>query len=433
MISIQALYDIYLQYPHIQTDTRKLQTGDLFFALKGPNFNGNDFVKLALDKGAAHAIADEQTINDPRVIYVKDVLETLQELAKFHRQKFSIPFIAITGSNGKTTTKELIHAVLSTKYKTYTTVGNLNNHIGIPLTILKIRQDAEMAIVEMGANHQQEIAQYCTYTQPTHGVISNCGKAHLDGFGSEMGVRKGKGELYDWLRVHNGVAFAFDDLPYLHEMIQGIKNIYWYGTSKGAVIGKTLQANPLLEVRIENFPGVQKIATHLAGGYNLPNVLCATAIGKYFEVPGEMVQSAIEAYIPSNSRSQIMHIGSNTILLDAYNANPDSMKVAIENFANITDGDKIVMLGAMKELGEKSMAEHEALVSLLHQYRWKEVALVGGDFAEINDTDFHYFKNAEDAGEWLRSKNFTNTYILIKGSRLMQMEKILPFISVSGT
>lgn len=429
MISIEALYDIYLQNPNIQTDTRKLQPGDLFFALKGPHFNANEFVQQALAMGATYAVSDENKSQDPRIIQVDDVLKTLQDLAKFHREKFTIPFIAITGSNGKTTTKELTHAVLSKKFKTYTTEGNLNNHIGIPLTILKIKKDAEMAIVEMGANHQKEIEQYCTYAQPTHGVITNCGKAHLEGFGSEAGVRKGKGELYDWLRANKGVAFAFDDQVYIHEMIQGIPQIIWYGTEKGFVTGNTIKANPWLEIAISQIPGVKKISTQLAGSYNLPNVLCAAAIGKFFDVPGAMIQAAIEGYIPSNSRSQIISRQTNTILLDAYNANPDSMKAAIQNFSGITQGDKIVMLGAMKELGPESLEEHLALVSLLKQYNWKEVVLVGGDFEKITDPAIHYFPTAEEAGKWLQAKNVSHTYILIKGSRLIQMEKILPFIS----
>src|SRR5690242_18421217 len=250
-MQIEDIYKIYKRYPSIQTDTRKLQKNDLFFALKGPSFNGNLFAKEALDKGAAFVFVDERpSFNDTRIIQTKDVLATLQELAKFHRLRFiNIPFIAITGSNGKTTTKELVHEVLSTTYKTYTTEGNLNNHIGVPLTILKIKADAEMAVIEMGANHQREIAGYCEYAQPTHGLITNAGKAHLEGFGGIEGVRKGKGELYDYLRDHQGTAFVMWDYDYLHEMSKGISGIIKYGTGGDAhLIGKAIQSDPFLEI-----------------------------------------------------------------------------------------------------------------------------------------------------------------------------------------
>ena len=233
----------------MQTDSRKLHQGDLFFALKGPNFNGNEFALKALDAGAAYAIVDEDVAgNDRRIIKTGNVLETLQQLAKYHREQFNIPFIGITGSNGKTTTKELAHIVLSSHYKTYTTHGNLNNHIGVPLTLLQVKKDAEMAVIEMGANHQKEIESYCVYAQPSHGIITNCGKAHLEGFGGIEGVRKAKGELYDFIREHNGTAFAFDDYDYLHTMSNGIKNVVWYGTSNGEITGHVLKNEPFLEI-----------------------------------------------------------------------------------------------------------------------------------------------------------------------------------------
>jgi len=422
---IEQLYQLYLQYPSIQTDTRKLKKGDIFFALKGANFNGNLFAEKALELGAAYAVIDEQVgdSTNERLILVNDALTTLQALAKYHRQQFTIPFIAITGSNGKTTTKELVSTVLATHYKTYTTLGNLNNHIGVPLTILSIGKDAEMAVIEMGANHQKEIASYCTYTLPDYGLITNCGKAHLEGFGGVEGVRKGKGELYDFIRNNNGLAFIFNDYDYLLDMSKGIAKRYTYSTTNGDIIGTALQSEPYLKVAVTK--GLQAtIATQLVGDYNLPNVLCAVAIGKYFNVPNEKIIAAIENYSPSNSRSQMIEIAGNHIILDAYNANPTSMKAAIENFAKFPSSNKVLMLGGMMELGEESIAEHTAIVALIKQYNWANVVLVGGDFSKI-EHPFVHLNNALEAKNWFTEQAFTNTYLLIKGSRSMAMEQIL--------
>jgi UDP-N-acetylmuramoyl-tripeptide--D-alanyl-D-alanine ligase len=424
-VTIEALYEIFLKHPSIETDTRKLKPGDLFFALKGPNFNGNAFAIKALEAGAAYAIVDEDiALGNERIIKTNDSLLTLQQLARHHREQFNIPFIAITGSNGKTTTKELVSAVLQSHYRTYTTQGNLNNHIGVPLTILAVKKDAEMAVIEMGANHQKEIESYCVYAQPTHGIISNCGKAHLEGFGGEEGVRKGKGELYDFIRQHHGSIFAFDDYDYLHEMSRGIENITWYGTAKGSVIGTVIQSEPFLEVSVTKGTLFSTLKTQLVGDYNLPNILCAIAVGKYFEVPEEKIKTAIENYHPSNSRSQLIEAGTNRIILDAYNANPTSMKAAIENFAKLHASKKILLLGGMMELGEESLDEHKNIISLVEQYNWQQVALVGGDFKHVAN-GYHFFDDSIEAGEWYRKQNFENSYILIKGSRSMQMEKVL--------
>ncbi len=421
-MQIQDLYKLFTQYPSVQTDTRKLKAGDIFFALKGPSFNGNQFVKQAMDAGAAYAVIDEDAgFKDERLIKTIDVLATLQQLAKHHRQQFSIPFLAITGSNGKTTTKELVHEVLSTSYITYTTKGNLNNHIGIPLTLLSVKADAEMAVIEMGANHQKEIENYCTYALPTHGIITNCGKAHLEGFGSIEGVRKAKGELYDHLRANGGTVFLMKDYDYLVEMSQGIREIKTYGTSDADVTGEITNNNELLSVRIARGPA--EIKTNLVGEYNLPNVLAAVCVGKYFNVPDEKIKAALEHYVPSNSRSQLIIKGTNKIILDAYNANPTSMKAAIDNLAK-RDGDKVLMLGAMMEMGEESLAEHKALVDAIKNYKWKAVVLVGGDFNKV-DHPYQYFNNATEAGEWLRLQEFENSLVLVKGSRSMQMEKVL--------
>lgn len=426
---IEELYELYKKHPSIQTDTRKLKSGDLFFALKGGNFNGNSFATQALDLGAAYSIIDEKQFEIPgKTILVDDVLTALQQLAKHHRLQFApnIPFIGITGSNGKTTTKELIHAVLSTSFKTYTTEGNLNNHIGIPLTILKVKSDAQVAVIEMGANHIGEIANYCKYALPTHGLITNCGKAHLEGFGSIEGVRKGKGELFDHLRtLTHGFAFVMWDYDYLHEMSKGISGIIKYGTKPDAhVIGKVKTSEPFLEVEIIQGLDNPTIKTQLVGEYNLPNVLAAVTVGKTFKVAEDKIKSAIENYTPSNSRSQMVTRGTNKIILDAYNANPSSMKLAIENLAGIRAENKILILGGMAELGSESVNEHQAIVDLIARNKWKEVALVGGDFLKLKHP-FLSFENSIEAKNWWQQQHVEDAYVLIKGSRSMQMEKIL--------
>ncbi len=424
---IEELYRIYQQYPSVQTDTRKLKAGDIFFALKGPNFNGNSFAKQAIDSGAAHVVIDEKEFEIPgKTFFVPDVLAALQQLALHHRKQFNIPFIAITGSNGKTTTKELINAVLSSSFKTYTTEGNFNNHIGVPLTILKIKNDAEVAVIEMGANHLEEIASYCKIALPTHGLITNCGKAHLEGFGGLEGVRKGKGELFDHLRtLTHGFAFVMWDYDYLQEMSKGISGIIKYGTQENDhVTGKVFRNDPFLQVEITQGLTNAIISTQLVGEYNLPNVLAAVTVGKFFEVPEEKIKSAMENYTPSNSRSQLLEKYSNKIILDAYNANPSSMKLAIENFAKKNEENKILMLGAMAELGKESIQEHQEIVDLIKKYSWKAVALVGGDFLKLSHP-FRSFENSLKAKEWFAQQNFKTSYILVKGSRSMQMEKVL--------
>ncbi len=429
---IEEIYKIYQQYSSIQTDTRKLQQDDLFFALKGPNFNGNLYATEALKKGAAHVFVDEEiAFTDKRIIQTKNVLETLQDLACFHRLQFNtmpggkskIPFIAITGSNGKTTTKELLHAVLSTTYKTYTTEGNLNNHIGIPLTILKIKPDAQMAVIEMGANHLHEIAGYCVYAMPDYGLITNIGKAHLEGFGGVENVKKGKGELFDYLRNNEGTAFINSDDPAVVALSNDLNKKIFYGFSGKDYHGKIIKSDPFPEIQVEGEPPLD-IQTKLAGNYNFPNVLAAVAIGKYFKIEDNKIKIAIENYRPSNSRSQLIKIGSNTVILDAYNANPGSMKAAIENFANLKGASKILLLGSMMELGNESKKEHEDLISLVNQFKWKKVVLVGKNFNELNHNYISY-ENASQAKDWLNEQHFENTMMLIKGSRSIQMEKVL--------
>ena len=436
-ISMDQLYEIYKVHSSIQTDTRQLKKGDIYFALKGPNFNGNEFAISALEKGAAYAIVDEpiQAPNNfkDQIIVVDDVLTSLQALAKFHREQFTIPFIAITGSNGKTTTKELVAAVLSSHYTTYTTKGNLNNHIGVPLTLLSIQKDAQMAIVEMGANHLNEIKSYCNYTLPTHGLINNCGKAHLEGFGSEEGVKKGKGELFDFLKMHQGVAFVNSDLAYLEKMSAGISTIITYGNHSGALQARAtenMSSHPTGYLTIEitkckNPTLVNKeIKTKLVGAYNLPNVLAAICIGLYFNVPEQKIITAIENYTPNNSRSQLIDWQNNKVILDAYNANPSSMQLAIENFSMMKVPNKVLCLGAMRELGKESQSEHQALIELIKKNKFEEVILVGKEFENCQH-HYTYFENSDAARKWLEQKNISNSYLLIKGSRSIQMEKLI--------
>jgi UDP-N-acetylmuramoyl-tripeptide--D-alanyl-D-alanine ligase len=432
-MDISNLYKIYLQHPSVQTDTRKLKAGDIFFALKGPNFNGNAFARQSLEDGADWAVIDEKEFEIPgKTILVENVLVALQQLAAHHRRHFDsltsgkqVPFIAITGSNGKTTTKELIHTVLSSTFKTYTTEGNLNNHIGVPLTILKIKDDAEMVVIEMGANHIGEIASYCLIANPTHGIITNCGKAHLEGFGSEEGVRKAKGELFDHLRTRtHGFAFVMWDYEYLQEMSKGISGIIKYGTRNAHVTGSVINSDPFLEIKITQGLDNGNLKTRLVGEYNFPNVLAAVTIGKYFNVPEDKIRLTIANYTPSNSRSQLIEKDTNKIILDAYNANPSSMKSAIENFAKIQSNSKVMILGSMAELGKQSKEEHFLIAELIKKYKWKDVVLVGQDFKKT-EHPFQQFENAEEAKKWLKQQHFQNTHFLIKGSRSMQMEKVL--------
>jgi UDP-N-acetylmuramoyl-tripeptide--D-alanyl-D-alanine ligase len=424
-VEIAQLYQLYLEHPSVETDTRKLKEGCIFFALSGANFDGNTFAKQALDKGAAWAMIDNPSYKiDERCLVVNNVLETLQQLANHHRKQFSIPFIAITGSNGKTTTKELLAAVLRTRYITYATEGNLNNHIGVPLTLLKVRPDAQMAIIEMGANHQGEIASYCRIAMPTHGIITNCGKAHIEGFGGIEGVRKAKGELYDYLKVNGGIIFRNADLDYLVPMSAGIDQQVTYGSAKAQFIGTPVMRDVFLSVSLQSYYEGTTIDTQLVGDYNFPNVMVAIAVGLHFGIqPGE-IKNAITAYSPDNSRSQWMEAGTNTVILDAYNANPSSMRAAILNFAASGLKDKILWLGGMKEMGSEELQEHRDLVSLISEYAWKDVILVGREFEPVRN-EYRWFETSAEAAAYIKGHMPYNCSILIKGSRGSKMEVLM--------
>lgn len=422
-MTIAELYLIYLQFPSVQTDTRKIQKGDLFFALKGPSFDGNNFAQQAIEQGAAYAIVDNpDCVKGLQYILVDDVLTTLQQLARHHRIQFSIPFIAITGSNGKTTSKELITVVLRQQFVTYATDGNLNNHIGVPLTLLKIKSDAAIAVIEMGANHQQEIAAYCAIALPTHAVINNCGKAHLEGFGGIEGVRKGKGELYDFVRSNGGVIFRNVDLDYLASMAHNIDKQITYGTHNADYTGSILSNDMMLQVAIQANDNNVQLNTQLVGDYNFPNVMLAVAVGAYFGVPFPQIKSAIEAYHPDNSRSQLVQKGSNQIILDAYNANPTSMRAAILNFSKRL-GNKILWLGAMKEMGEDEGKEHAALLQYIEQWQWHDVIIVGDEFKSFKG-HLNWFATADEAAQFVSQNKPQDAMILIKGSRGSKMEKM---------
>jgi UDP-N-acetylmuramoyl-tripeptide--D-alanyl-D-alanine ligase len=426
-MDISELYQIFLRSSGITTDTRQIGQNQLFFALKGASYNGNTFAGQALDAGAAYAIIDEENYEvNERTILVKHVLQSLQELALHHRRSVNPKaVIAITGSNGKTTTKELVHAVLATTYKTHYTKGNLNNHIGVPLTLLQMPADTEIAVIEMGANHQQEIESYCTFTEPTHGIITNCGKAHLEGFGGEAGIRKGKGELYDFIQANGGTLFVNGDDPVLLDMLKqrSISKYVTYGQCPENIYFSHIRVDhPFLEIAFEDI----RIHTHLYGRYNYSNIMCAVAVGKNFGVSHDRIRSAIENYIPVNSRSQMIERNGYNLISDAYNANPTSMRHALESFAKSSAAKKVVILGDMFELGEYSEAEHQQIADLCIELNFDVIVLVGNAFSKTTTPgSVLKFINAESAQAWFIQQELTGSEILLKGSRSMQMEKVV--------
>lgn len=429
-----SLYPYFLAHPSISTDTRNIQPKSLFFALKGGTFNGNAFAAEALEKGASYAIIDEaQYQADDRFLLVPDVLATLQELARYHRGQLQIPFIGITGTNGKTTTKELIHAVLSQQFDTYATKGNLNNHIGVPLTILSIRQQTEMAIIEMGANHIGEIAFLCGIAQPTHGLITNVGKAHLEGFGSFEGVRKAKGELYDYLAAHRGILFLQNDNPWLREMAatRSIDQVVTYGYSpENQLTGELTAANPLLEVKWiagENATSYT-VHTQLTGSYNMENVLAAICIGRYFGLSPEKINRGISGYLPTNNRSQLTKTEHNLVIRDYYNANASSMASALENLRIVEADKKVIILGDMFELGDESYEEHGKVIAAACSLGAFRVLLVGRAFFQHRHAGAEFYETTEEAGEALRKQPVRGALVLLKASRGMAFEKLVDLL-----
>ncbi len=421
--SIESLYKIFCKNRIITTDTRSITSGSIFFALKGDKFNGNEFAEQAIEKGASHVVIDEEKYNKgEKYLLVKDVLIALQQLAKYHRQQLKIPVLGITGSNGKTTSKELISAVLSKKYNTYATKGNLNNHIGVPLTLLSIRPEHEFAVVEMGANHVGEIAMLCDLALPDHGLITNIGRAHLEGFGGPKGVIKAKNELYQFIGFAKGKLFVNADNELLMNLSRSINKIT-YGTSSADYCGEVADINPFVELKTQS---VSAIKTHLVGKYNFENILAAACIGNYFGVDADKIKEALENYVPSNNRSEVIKKGSNVILLDAYNANPTSMKAAIENIYEMKAHHKMLILGDMAELGEESVAEHKKIVELAEQKEFENICFVGDRFkSAAAGTQYVVTSNAMEAVEWLKNNLPADTTILIKGSREKKLEQLL--------
>jgi len=425
------IYEYYLKSGQkICTDTRKVEKGAVFFALRGPNFNANQLAGEALNSGCSLAVIDDPSYDSgEQTVLVEDVLNTLQQLANYHRKRLTIPVLGITGSNGKTTSKELINAVLSKKFRTLATEGNLNNHIGVPLTLLSIKPEHEFAIVEMGANHQGEIDLLSQIAEPDFGVITNIGKAHLEGFGGIEGVKKGKSELYKYLGKKNGKVFLHADDAVLQDLAK-LNSKITYGSNSGCdVIGKQRQINEVVEFawkpknKLPELSAAPYVSTHIVGTYNYYNLLCAACVGNYFDVSEEQINLALSEYVPGNNRSQLHKTQRNTLILDYYNANPTSMQAAIENFANLNMNNKCLILGDMLELGEDSIAEHQAILNLLHQKKLMDYYLVGPIFKSLSS--MRSFENSKDAKVYLEAANLYNKTILLKGSRGIKLELIV--------
>jgi UDP-N-acetylmuramoyl-tripeptide--D-alanyl-D-alanine ligase len=448
MTTTQQLYQLYLQHPVISTDTRKIDAGSIFFALKGDKFDANTFAQKAIETGATYAVIDNPEYQlGEQYLLVDDVLTTLQDLARYHRRQLQIPVIGLTGTNGKTTTKELINAVLSQHFKTQATQGNLNNHIGVPLTILTIDATHEAAVIEMGANHQKEIELLCSIAQPSHGLITNVGKAHLEGFGGIEGVKKGKGELYDYLapqppkggalELHGGTVFINSNDAVLMEMAnaRGLSNVIYYGSngSNNLISGQIVENAPLLTLQwTNNISGENHtVKTQLTGAYNLSNILAGISIGTYFKLSADEINSGIEGYQPKNNRSQIVQTATNTLICDYYNANPSSMFVAIENIGKIDAKRKVLILGDMFEMGQESPAEHAAVIQKALDTPVDERIFIGKDFlsqqskVKSQNLNVTFYPTAEDAIFGLRTNPIKNSTILIKGSRGMALERLV--------
>lgn len=428
-MDIATLYSIFKKHPEITTDTRHCTEGAIFFALKGANFNGNEYAAKALEWGCSYAVVDEEKYaTNSNIILVEDSLKALQQLANYHRKRLRIPVIAITGTNGKTTTKELVSSVLSQEYNVISTSGNYNNHIGVPLTLLRIKKEHEIAIIEMGANHVGEIKFLCELAEPNFGLITNIGRAHLEGFGSFENIIKAKGELYDFIRTtKEGKVFVDFDNSYLKEMSEGMTVLY-YGLKDDLFIsGKVLTVNPYLEFSWKFASNRQKIKTQLVGEYNLTNALAAITIGKYFGVKTNLINKAISGYEPTNNRSQLKNTDKNMLIVDAYNANPTSMHAALENFSHMDIERKALILGDMKELGVNTDAEHQKIADYIAEHHFDHVLLVGENFGRTN-TSHTKLKDLEELKAHLHEYPIENSYILIKGSRGIQLENAIDLL-----
>jgi UDP-N-acetylmuramoyl-tripeptide--D-alanyl-D-alanine ligase len=421
----ERLFELFLNCRSVSTDTRNIKDGDIFFALKGESFNGNKFAAQAIENGAAWAVIDEEEYHSSdKTILVDDVLDSLQKLAIAYRQSLKIPFIGITGTNGKTTTKELISTVLASTLKVHFTLGNFNNHIGVPLTILAIPEDAEIAVIEMGANHPGEIADLCRISQPDYGVITNIGKAHLEGFGGYEGVIKTKNELYEYIQQSCGALFVNNHDELLMKLSTDIdRNLY---PIKGVVDASVSANNPQLTLDVVLSGNKHVLKTNLVGEYNLYNILVAMAVGLHFGVEEENIVKSLSQYTPVNNRSQLMKTEKNMLILDAYNANPSSMTQAIRNFANMNLPDKMLILGDMLELGDVSEEEHIAIVDLCLSNKLSQLFLVGSQFQKVDHpASVISFEKVDDLREYILKNEISNHNILIKGSRGIRLEKLI--------
>ncbi|MEA3444678.1 MAG: UDP-N-acetylmuramoyl-tripeptide--D-alanyl-D-alanine ligase [Bacteroidota bacterium] len=433
-MSIENLYEIFLNYPQISIDTRTLREGDLFFALKGNNFDGNKYARNAINKGASYAIVDDKNLaNKNQMIFVDDCLTCLQNLASFHRKQFSIPVLAITGTNGKTTSKELITTVLSKKYNVTATIGNLNNHIGVPLTLLRITTETDVAVIEMGANHIGEIETLCEFSKPDHGLITNIGKAHLEGFGSFESVKKAKGELYRYLMTNSGTIFFNTDNFVLRELLSEYTAQDYGSTPQSSLFGQTTETYPYLGIEFFDNNDVilqpYNISTHLAGSYNFENIMAAIKIGLHFNITKEKIIGAIENYKPGNNRSQVIKTSENTLIADAYNANPTSMKLAIDNFQKMKGEKKCLILGDMLELGKYSQEEHREILYQINSFLWNKVLLIGPEFIRVSkEFEFDNFSDVNALIEYLQNHKITDSIILLKGSRGIKLEKSMAYL-----
>ena len=427
-MEIKNIYSKFLECKSVSTDTRKIEPNTLFVALKGENFDANTFAKQALEKGAKYVIIDNENYYiDERTILVKNTLQTLQELAKHHRRQLNIPIIGLTGSNGKTTSKELINAVLTEKYRTIATIGNLNNHIGVPLTLLRLTNETEIGIIEMGANHQKEIELLCSIAEPDFGYITNFGKAHLEGFGGVEGVIKGKSEMYTYLKNYNKTVFVNLDDPIQNEKTLHI-NRYTFAVNNPKTDLQILavEANPMVKIKLTE----ETIQSNLIGLYNANNINAAITIGKYFKVGINSIKDAIEKYVPENNRSQMILKNDNEIILDAYNANPSSMNEALKNFFQLKKEPKIAILGDMFELGNESFIEHQKIIEVCFEQDTVEFYFIGKHFFQSRKTanNMFYFEDFVSFQDYLKTKKITNHLILIKGSRGMALERTLELI-----
>lgn len=422
------LYDLFIHHPAITIDSRNCPMGSIFFALKGERFDGNRYAGQALAAGCAYAVIDNPEYEEgERTILVDNVLKTLQQLAHHHRKILGIPVIGITGTNGKTTTKELLAAVLSTKFNTLYTEGNLNNQIGVPLTLLRLNHDHEMAVIEMGASHPGDIKELVDIVHPNYGIITNVGRAHLEGFGSFDGVIRTKGELYDYLRHAKGKIFINRENPYLQPIAKGIEQITYGYDDQAFASGQVVSSAPFLVFNWKQQGKIHTVETHLIGAYNLDNVLAAVAVGRYFKIPAERISRAIAAYEPTNHRSQLMRTEANVLIIDAYNANPSSMKVALDNFIALPEGPKAVILGDMKELGPDSEALHREVARQIRTAGFDRVFLCGEEFARAGEP-FDTFPSTEALMEELRQRPLKGYHVLIKGSHGMGLERIVELL-----